>query len=515
MRPRTVLCTFVFLSAIAAAASADPVVAVTGGRIRGRLASDGGAAFKGIPFARPPVADLRWREPQPVEPWADIRDASEFRPACTQLSEGWNAADVPSSTEDCLYLNVATPEWPPKTPRPVMVWIHGGSNLSGSGEAPAFDERALVRYGMVWVTVNYRLGALGFLAHTELVRESSHHASGNYGLMDQIAALRWVRDNVAGFGGDLGNVTVAGESAGAWDISLLMTSPLAKGLFHRAIQESGAAGGFNGCLPLARAQEIGRKLAVELKAPDGDAIRFLRTVPAVAILKAGQAAAAGDRTGLGASVDGWVLPESPVKVFAEGHAAAIPLITGTNAQEVGGPEPAAKLREEIRKAYGDFADRALALYGLAGEAEGKPDPLYGAPGTQWASDLEFRCPSEAQAMWHAAAGNPTYVYEFEQPAPGRPASVHAGELVFLFGTWASGVPLTPADRKVSEQMQNYWANFTRTGSPNGEGLPAWLEFTETSRDYMAFTGAGAAAKSEMRRPFCELFIQIQAARAAR
>jgi para-nitrobenzyl esterase len=515
MRFGTLLCTLVFLSAIAAAAPADPVVAVTGGRMRGRLAADGGAAFKGIPFARPPVGDLRWREPQPVDPWTDIREASDFRPACTQLSEGWNAVDVPTSTEDCLYLNVATPEWPPKTPRPVMVWIHGGSNLSGAGEAPAFEERALVRHGIVWVTVNYRLGALGFLAHPELVRESPHHASGNYGLMDQIAALRWVGDNIASFGGDPGNVTVAGESAGAWDVSLLMTSPLAKGLFHRAIQESGAAAAFGGCRPPARAQEIGRKLAAHLKAPHHGAIRFLRTVPAVEILKAGLAAAAGDRTGLGASVDGWILPESPAKVFAQGRAAHIPLITGTNAQEVGEPEPAARLREEIRKAYGGFADRALALYGLAGDAEGKANPLYGAPGTQWASDVVFRCPSETQAVWHASAGNLTYVYEFEHPAPGHPASIHAGELVFLFGTWASGVPVTPADRKVAEQMQTYWANFTRTGNPNNEGVPAWPEFTVKAQDYLAFTDSGAAAKSEMRRPFCELFMQVHASHVAK
>ncbi|MGA2181767.1 MAG: carboxylesterase family protein [Bryobacteraceae bacterium] len=508
MRPGTLLCTFVFLSAIAAAAPADPVVAVTGGRIRGRIASDGGAAFKGIPFARPPVGDLRWREPQPVEPWTDIREASEFRPACTQLSEGWNAADVPTSTEDCLYLNVATPEWPPKTPRPVMFWIHGGSNLAGSGEAPAFEERALVRHGIVWVTVNYRLGPLGFLAHPELVRESSHHASGNYGLMDQIAALRWVRDNIASFGGDPGNITVAGESAGAWDVSLLMTSPLAKGLFHRAIQESGAAAAFDGCLPPVRAQELGQKMAAQLKAPTENALPFLRAVPAVEIMKAALAAAAGDRTGLGASVDGWVLPESPAKVFAEGRQARIPLITGTNAQEIIAPQSPAKLREEIQKAYGDFAERAQALYV-------KADPLYGEPGSQWATDVVFRCPSVSQAVWHAAAGNPTYEYEFEQPAPGRPASVHAGELVFLFGTWDKGTPPTPADQKVSEQMQSYWANFTRTGSPNGEGFPAWLEFTVKSQDYLAFTGKGAAAKSEMRRPFCELFMQVQAAHATK
>jgi para-nitrobenzyl esterase len=507
MRPRTLLCAFALVTVIAAAAD-DAVVAVSGGQIRGRLTPDGGAAFKGIPFARPPVGDLRWREPQPVEPWAGVREAAEFRPACTQLSEGWNAADVPTSTEDCLYLNVAVPEWPPKAPRPVMVWLHGGSNMAGSGEAPAFEERALVRRGIVWVTVNYRLGALGFMAHPELANESPHHASGNYGLMDQIAALRWVRDNIARFGGDPATVTLGGESAGAWDVSLLMTSPLAKGLFYRAIQESSAVG-FRGCLPRARAEELGEKLAAQLKAPDTAAIRFLRTIPAVEIVKAGLAAAAGDMTGLGASLDGWVLTESPAKVFAEGRAARIPLITGSNAQEMGETMPPDKIREEIEKEYGHFADRALALYGE------KTDPLYGAPGTQWVTDVFFRCPSVAHAVWHAAAGNPTWVYEFEHPAPGKLASVHAGELVFLFGTWASGVPPTPADQKVSEQMQNYWVNFTRTGSPNGEGLPSWLGFTDKSQDYLAFTDAGAAAKTDLRRPYCALFLKVQSALGAK
>ncbi len=508
MRLSTVMCIFVFFGAMASADPADPVVGVTGGKIRGRLAADGGAAFKGIPFARPPVGDLRWREPRPVEPWTGVREASEFRPACTQLSEGWNADMVPTSTEDCLYLNVATPEWPPKSARPVMVWIHGGSNMAGAGESPAFEQRALVRHGIVWVTVNYRLGALGFMANPELVAESPHHASGNYGLMDQIAALRWVRENISKFGGDPNNVTLAGESAGAWDTSILIASPLAKGLFHHAIQESGAAAGFKGCLTPARAQELGGKVAAQLKAPDKGTIRFLRTVPAIEIMNAGRTASAGDWTGLGASVDGWVLPEQPAKVYAEGRAARIPVITGTNAQEIVAPMPPDKLREEIQKSYGEFTSNAVALYT-------KPDPLHGEPGTQWTTDLVFRCPSITQAVWNSATGSPTYVYEFERPAPGHEVSVHAGELVFLFATWDKSSPPTPADQKIAEQMQTYWANFTRTGSPNGEGLPAWLEFTAKSQDYLAFTATGAAAKSELRRPFCDLFMQVEMAKPAK
>jgi para-nitrobenzyl esterase len=498
MRSAALLCTF--LVTTLAAAPSDPEVSVTGGVVRGRLTSDGGAAFKGIPFAQPPVGDLRWREPQPVKPWEGVREASEFQPACTQLSEGWNKADVATSREDCLYLNVATPEWPPQTPRAVMFWIHGGSNLSGAGEASAFDERALVRRGIVWVTVNYRLGMLGFLAHPELTRESPHHSSGNYGLLDQIAALRWVHDNIAKFGGDPANVTIAGESAGAWDVSMLMTSPLARGLFHRAIQESGAVAAFNGALPAAVAEERGRNLGAALKAPETGAIAFLRTLPPEKIL---QEAFNGDRTGLFVSVDGWVLPESPAKVFVDRRAAAVPLITGTNAEEIPEASPDFKLADEIRKAYGPLADRALPLYG-------KPDPLYGSLNGQWLTDLVFRCPSAAEALWHARAGNPTYQYEFEQPAPGAKASVHAGELVFLFGTWDKDHPPSPADLKVSDQMQTYWVNFTRTGNPNGEGVPAWPAFMAKSRGYMAFTDGGAAAKANMRREACDLFVKANA-----
>ena len=507
MRQNSLLCAFLFAGAAIAAAQTGPVVAVTGGQIRGLLTADGGAVFKGVPFARPPLGDLRWREPQPVEPWSGVRDAVQFRIACTQLSEGWNIHDVTGSGEDCLYLNVAAPEWPQKTQRPVLYWIHGGSNTAGSGEADAIDARALVRRGLVFVTVNHRLGALGFLAHPELTRESPHRASGNYGLMDQIAGLQWVRDNIAKFGGDPANVTVGGESAGAFDTGLLMTSPLAKGLFHRAIAESGAVAGFNGSAPAARAEETGRKLAAQLKAPDGAAIRFLRTVPPEEILKAARIAAAGDRTGLETSVDGWVLPKPPADVFRKGHSLPVPLITGSNAHETGRPQPAEVLRERIRKTYGALAGRALALYGLAGTGEGQNDPLYGEPAVQWTTDVEFRCPSAAQALWHATAGRVTYEYEFEQPLPGQTATSHASELDFVFGRWGKNVQLTPADRKISDQVQTYWANFARTGDPNGEGLPAWPKFTVNNQAYLAFTANGAAAKSDMRRRFCELFIK--------
>jgi para-nitrobenzyl esterase len=505
MSPKRLCLVFLCLASSMAAPDGDPIVAVTGGRIRGRLTPDGGAAFKGIPFARPPLGDLRWRDPRPAEPWDGIRDAGRFSPACTQLSEGWNRRFVAASAEDCLYLNVAPPKWPPREKYPVMVWIHGGSNTAGDGDDAGFDARTLVRRGLVLVTINYRLGALGFLAHPELAAESPHHTSGNYGLLDQIAALEWVQGNVARFGGDPGNVTVIGESAGAFDIGLLMTSPRARGLFHRAIAESGAVAGFHGPRTKARAEEIARKLAARLQAPPEEAIRYLRSVPAVKILRETQIASDGDRWGLETSLDGWVLPESPAAVFARGGSMDVPLLIGSNGQEIAGVSGPARVRAAISKAYGALAPRALALYGLAGEGSGAVDPVYGGPGIQWATDTGFRCPATEQALGHTAAGRAAYQYEFDRPQPGKQFTVHASELNFLFGTWAKDVKLTPVDRKISSQMQAYWANFARTGDPNGEGLPRWPAFTADERSYMAFTSEGAVAKSGLRRAYCDLW----------
>jgi para-nitrobenzyl esterase len=509
MKPKTLLSALLLLSGSVASAQSDPVVGVTGGQIRGQLTPDGGAAFKRIPYARPPLGELRWREPQPVEPWEGIREATRFSIACTQLSEGWNDRLVKSSGEDCLYLNVAAPQWPPEARHPVMVWIHGGSNTAGGGEDAGFDERTLVHRGVVLVTFDYRLGALGFLAHPELREESPHHVSGNYGLMDQIAALRWVQENIEKFGGDPGNVTAFGESAGSFDISLLLTSPPAKGLFQRAITHSGAVSSFHESRTKAQAEEISRKLAIRLKAPERGTIHFLRRVPAETIQREAQLAADGDRTGLETSVDGWVLSESPAEVFATARSMDVPLLVGSNAQEIQGPNEPGLLRELMRKAYGSLADRALEMYQLSGESAGKIDPVFGGPGIQWATDTGFRCPATQEAIWHSAAGRPAYQYEFAHASPGQQFTSHSSELRFLFGAWEADAQLSPMDRKVAEQMQAYWTNFARTGDPNGEGLPVWPKFTRDSRAYMAFTENGAEAKTNMRRDFCELWWQAE------
>src|SRR5580765_1132071 len=226
-------CVAIGLSALAGVE--PPTVGVAAGQLRGESIQSG-AVFKGIPYARPPVGDLRWRAPQPATPWTDVRDAKTFGAPCAQNSGG---RVLENSSEDCLYLNVWTAEWPARSPKPVVVWLHGGGNFGGTASDPSSSAAGLAARGLVVVTLNYRLGLLGFLAHPALTRESAHHASGNYGLMDQVAALQWVRDEIAHFGGDPARVTLGGQSAGAVDVNVLMTSPLAKGLFHRAIAESG------------------------------------------------------------------------------------------------------------------------------------------------------------------------------------------------------------------------------------------------------------------------------------
>jgi len=315
------------LSALALAtltifAEVSPTVTVTTGQLRGS-ALGSGAVFKGFPFAAPPGGDLRWGETMPAKPWSGVREAITFGSRCMQ-----NGQDV---SEDCLYLNVWTPEWPPKQRRPVMVWIHGGGNFAGSGSEAAFDGEAFTRRGVVLVTANYRLGVFGFFAHPELTAESAHHASGNYGLMDQIAALKWVRDNIVRFGGDSGNVTVFGESAGALDINVLMTSPLAKDLYARPIGESGPV---VAPPPLAEGEKKGVGIAASFKA---DSVKALRAVSAQDLQKETGQGLQFLGPLLGVVVDGWVLPRPPFKVFQAGQEHRIDLLLGTNARELTRP----------------------------------------------------------------------------------------------------------------------------------------------------------------------------------
>lgn len=488
------------------AAQEGPVVSVTGGQIRGRaLAETGGAVFKGVPFAQPPVGALRWREPQPVLPWTGVRDAGVSAPPCSQAPDGWNLIEAAASRENCLYLDVWTPEWPAKTKRPVMVWIHGGGNTGGAGASdPLYTGTELVRHGVVLVIVDHRLGVFGFLAHPELTRESPHHASGNYAILDQIAALEWVRDNIAQLGGDPANVTVFGQSAGAFNIGALMTSPLARGLFHRAICESGPVAG-QSAPTLAQAEQAGVAYAEQLKAPPVGSLAYLRSLPVAELLKA--------RPVRGYAIDGRTFIESPGAAFAAGRQARVPLLLGSNAIEIAGPNSPEAIRRNIERFFGALAPKALALYGLARPGdEGAADPLYGAVNEQWGADASFRCPGVLQAKLHTAAGGPVWLYQFDRAIPPSPAVGHSSELPYVFGNlWSTGSKAGQygeADSALSKIVRTLWTNFARTGDPNGEGAPAWPRWDDKTRRALQFTkDAQAVAAGDPRGEICALFIE--------
>jgi para-nitrobenzyl esterase len=497
----------------AKAADSTVTVSITGGQLQGTGLERGGAVFKGIPFAEPPIGDLRWRPPLPAKSWAGVRDATAYSAPCAQNSSG---RMLEGSSEDCLYLNVWTRQWPPKTKLPVMFWIHGGGNYAGTSSSANFDGTQLAQRGVVLVSANYRLTIFGFFAHPELTRESPHHASGNYGLMDQIRALQWVRDNIEQFGGDPQNVTIFGQSAGAVDANVLMTSPLAKGLFHKVIAESGtvtrnpdaatlamtALGAvmqvksgpvaYSDAAELAEAERAGEKLGARLAA--------LRALPAAELLKLVAAPHMSIGPANGVIVDGWVLPKAPAEVFSNGQELPVPLLLGNNARE---RTPPATISDDLIKAteamYGPLAARALTLYGFTSAPV--PDPLYGGPAAQWVVDTMYRCPVVAQLLWHTAAGNRAYEYQFDLAPEGRESlgAVHGAEVPYVFGK--------VEDHITSGVIQQYWTNFAKTGEPDGAGLPQWPVFNPPARAYMEFTASGPVTREGLRRAFCDLYVE--------
>jgi para-nitrobenzyl esterase len=456
------------------------VVTTSAGQVQGTSRKGGGAEFLGVPYAEPPIGNLRWHEPVPAKPWTTVRAASTFGAPCSQPDLGdWNRHDAETGKEDCLFLNVIVPEWPVTKPLPVMFWIHGGANEGGTASSALYKDGTLVNHGVILVTVNYRLGIFGFLAHPELTAESPHHASGNYGLMDQILALHWVRDNIAEFGGDVNNITVFGQSAGAMDTSMLMTSPLAKELFQKALAESGAA--FTApLLPLDQAERAGAGAALKLNAPAGDGqIKYLRTLSASDMLATLAKLSPASRAHVGPDIDGFVLPQQPAVVFATGQEAHIPFVFGTTTREFGSNQSADQLRMAIRFVAGTVATKAIALYGLANDGKGVTDPKYGTAADQWSADMIFRCPSVTQAAFHVAAHNPTWEYEFNHAIPGQEAqgAVHSADLPYVFGffpkTGNISGSFADVDNKLAELIGTYWTNFAKTGNPNSAGLPNW------------------------------------------
>jgi para-nitrobenzyl esterase len=484
--------------------ASKPIATVGAGQLRGSLTYDGVAIFKNVPFAEPPVGDLRWREPIPAKAWTGIRDAANFGPACVQTGH-LNAV----SSEDCLQLNIWTPTWPMKSPVPVLVWFHGGGNTAGSAIEPLFNGENFARHGVIIVNANYRLGIFGFFAHPELTKESTHHSSGNYALLDQIMALQWVHDNIVNFGGDPANVTIIGESAGSMDVNTLLTTPKSKGLFVRAIAESGAAGDAQS---LAEAEKKGEALAARLNISGDGSIAKLRAVSSDDLLKASTQNPGGSGAMLGIDVDGWVLPESPAKAFAAGHEHKVPLLFGNNSQELQKPfaGAATDLRTAISMQFGPLADRALAVYGLNGTVDPPPDPEFGNVGAQWATDSAFRCATVQELSWHTAAGNPAYEYQFSISVHGKESegAPHASEIPFVFGTlpvWQRMRGYTLSDRQYAPVIQEYWVNFAKTGDPNGAGLMNWPRFDPAARAYLDFTDAGPVSKQGLRRSVCDVY----------
>jgi para-nitrobenzyl esterase len=481
--------------------NSGPVVSVTGGAIMGRiLPGEGGAVFRGVPFAQPPVGGLRWREPMPVVPWEGVRQAAKPGPPAEQAAIGWNEREAAASSEDCLYLDVWTPHEAPGR-LPVMVWIHGGANVAGSGGFdPLYDGRSMISHGVVLVVIEYRLGIFGFFAHPGLTRESPHHASGNYAILDQIAALQWVHDNIAKFGGDPGSVTLFGQSAGGTDVLALMASPLSGGLFHRAISESSQLQNRN--VSLAEAEQAGSAMAEGLGGPSANDIAHLRSLSSKEIMKAWRGYSAF-------TTDGWVFPTPPFEAWRTGRERAVPLIIGSNAVEFPFGGSPGDLVNSIRAAFGDLAPRALSLYGLDGGKEAAAaDPLYGYAADQWGSDL-FRCPAVVLGGWHSAA-NPTWEYEFARAIPPQPRVAHSGELPYVFGnllsTGSKAGNYQEADRRLSGVIQAYWTSFARTGDPNAQGLPPWGRYDAAGKGYLAFTAdSEVAARENERGPFCDLF----------
>ena len=469
-------------SLLALAASLVPLpavaapVRVAGGLVEGAHV-DGVIVYRAVPYALAPVGPNRWREPQPVQPWTGVRRTRGFAPACLQTGGSIPGETVAAMSEDCLYLNVWRPASTSRRRLPVLVWIHGGGFSNGNAALPLYWGDRLARRGIIVVTFNYRLGAFGFLAHPELTRESAHGSSGNYGLLDQIAALRWVRRNIAALGGDPGRVTIAGQSAGSSSVSILMASPLSRGLFQQAI---GQSGGFFEPLQLAphfalrNAERDGAAFATALGAPS---LAELRALPAGTILRANAGRFTHPVT------EPWLLPRPPFDVFAAGRQARVPLLVGVNAQEAVALADfrnvrAASFGADITAAFGRLPPPLLAAYPhQADDRDARRARI------AFETDLRFGWNMWAWARLQAASGTPVFAYRFEQSPPFPAGSPHAGwgashfaELWYMFDhleqePWA----WTAGDRRLADAMAAYWANFVRTGNPNGRGLPRWPE----------------------------------------
>ena len=486
-------------------------VRTTSGIVEGTDGSRSGIrVFKGIPYAAPPVGGLRWKAPQPADPWEGVFKADHFGNRCIQFNPFPDMNfQSEAEKEDCLSLSVWTPASAPDDRLPVMVWIHGGGFFSGAGDEKRHDGETLAEKGVVLVHLNYRLGLLGFLAHPELTAESEHKSSGNYGLLDQIAALQWVKENIRAFGGDPENVTIFGESAGALSVTALMASPLTNGLFQKAIGESG---GFflETNVPMlsltaaeARGKELGKQLGrtsiAELRAVDPQDLSKIQTdqSPSFAPI-----------------VDGYVLPAKPSEIFASGRQQNVPLLAGWNSAEVGWLQPTTvvSFKKQLQQRFLSRYESALKFYPAGNEREANRSAV------RLASDDFMGYGTWKWIEVHSATGNePVYRYLFDQirptetgdPDPDVPGAAHATEIEYVFGTLDSlKLAWRDADRRVSDLMSTYWTNFAKTGDPSGQDLPQWPVYNRSKERPVMRIKAEPIAESDTDRERYEFLDSI-------
>ena len=472
-----------------------PRAAVAQGVLVGR-ASDGVRSFKGVPYAQPPVGDLRWRAPRPAEAWAGERDAGRLGAICIQPpANGDNGVGPLPMSEDCLTLNVWAPEGA-EGPLPVMFWIHGGGLNNGSGTAALYDGTNLAKRGVMVVTINYRLGRLGFFGHPALTAEAGgEDLVGNYGLADIIAALEWVRDNAAAFGGDPGNVTVFGESAGGAMVNRLMISESARGLFHRAVVQSGlgrdrSTPTFNTSDGSPTLEARGVAFAVGAGLPANATIDQLRALPAERFLTPAPSFYGGDLLVLDGYGGGGLVEENVETAFAAGLEAPVPLIIGTNSAEFWWMKPS------DLSPYGEIDDALTVEERAAFQAAYGGEEGYNA---HVVSDLAFNEPARRLARLHAGNGHPTYLYRFDVVSAAMPephaGATHASERQYVFDNLtASPWPTAEMDQRAADAMAGYWTRFAAAGDPNGGSAPAWPEFGAEPDRLLEFTNDGPVAK---------------------
>jgi para-nitrobenzyl esterase len=473
-------------------------VKLTAGQVMGAVSpeSENVSRFLGIPFAAPPMGDLRWRPPQAIDPWDGVRSAESFGPAPTQpidpMLSLFGLQDGDEMSEDCLHLNVWTPASDANESRPVMVWIHGGGFRIGHAAHRMYNGVRLAERGVVVVTINYRLNVAGGFAHPLLSEESGNDASGNYALLDQISALQWVRDNISAFGGNPKNVTIFGESAGGRSVSVLMTSPLAKDLFHKGICQSGALRDTGGTLAAREVQGV-----TIAKAIGCSTLPELRT----ADWRAMEDPFPFDSNPF---VDGWVVPDTPEALYANGKIHNKPLLIGTNANEAGlfaqmlstPIDTTAKFRAVVEEEFGPATTEILAAYPAASnvDAQGAWNALR--------TDMWFSLPARKQSRWLEAAGRQSYLYCLSRIPPWRGGKTmgahHGAEIAYVFGggvrcgSFDPDGAQDPLDRALSDAIMCYWVNFAATGDPNGDGLPDWTAYSSSDEDYLHFANTAAA-----------------------